>query len=96
LDDATIHTLIQRLEFRGQDHTFSGWLDGYLEHVELPAVAQVLVLGCGTAEGTFNAVIARTLLSDVEDPLALLQEAARVANLMKKSGDLGIRDEKIP
>lgn len=59
-------------------------------------MAQVLVLGCGTAEGTFNAVIARTLLSDVEDPLAILQEAARVANLMKKSGDLGIRDEKIP
>ena len=41
------------------------------------------------ADGTFDAVVAHTLLSHVEDPLTVLKEAARV---LKHGGILGIFD----
>lgn len=144
LDDATLQRIIERLEFRGQDVTFRGWLEAYLQQLAMPSSAQVLVLGCGTgvevrclagqpdfsgrvvgidhspvlleaarcfaaqegvqqqvafevgdvhqldfADGTFDVVIAHTVLSHVADPLAVLQEAARVA---KSQGQLAIFD----
>jgi SAM-dependent methyltransferase len=41
------------------------------------------------ADGTFDALVAHTLLSHVEDPLAVLREAARV---VKPGGTIGIFD----
>jgi SAM-dependent methyltransferase len=144
LDDATLQRVIERLEFRGRDPTFCGWLEAYLQQLALAPQAQVLVLGCGTgvevrclaaqpgfsgwivgidhspalieaahhfaaqegvqqrvafrvgdvhqldlAGATFDAVIAHTLISHVADPLAVLQEAARV---VKPQGQLAIFD----
>jgi SAM-dependent methyltransferase len=132
-DEATVHRLVDRLEVRGHDATFSQYRDAYLERMGLPEAAAVLDLGCGTGvlaralarrpgfagpisavdqspilidaarrlateEGVgeriafrvgdvhrlefpdagFEAVIAHTLISHVSDPLAVLQEAARV------------------
>ena len=47
-DDNTIERIIDRLEFRGKDTTFKGWLEAYLDKLELTPSAQVLMLGCGT------------------------------------------------
>ncbi|MDH3826390.1 MAG: methyltransferase domain-containing protein [Desulfobacterales bacterium] len=47
-DDNTIQRIIDRLEFRGQDPTFAGWLDAYLNKLRLTPSAQVLMLGCGS------------------------------------------------
>lgn len=48
LDDSTLQRVVERLEFRGQDATFGGWLDDYLRELRLPPAARVLSLGCGT------------------------------------------------
>jgi ubiquinone/menaquinone biosynthesis C-methylase UbiE len=48
LEDDTIQKIIERLEFRGKDPTFSGWLKTYLNKLELEPSAHVLALGCGT------------------------------------------------
>ncbi len=47
-DDNTIRRIIDRLEFRGKDPTFTGWLGAYLNKLQLTPSAQVLMLGCGT------------------------------------------------
>jgi len=47
-DDGTLNRIIERLEFRGRNPTFRGWLESYLQQLALPSLAQVLVLGCGT------------------------------------------------
>ena len=47
-DDNTIQRIIDRLEFRGKDPTFTGWLEAYLNKLQLTPSAQVLMLGCGT------------------------------------------------
>jgi ubiquinone/menaquinone biosynthesis C-methylase UbiE len=47
-DDNTIQRIIDRLEFRGKDPTFTGWLEAYLNKLQLTSSAQVLMLGCGT------------------------------------------------
>ena len=47
-DDNTMQRIIERLEFRGQDQTFRGWMEAYLNKLELPQSAQILMLGCGT------------------------------------------------
>jgi len=46
-DDDTIKKIIDRLEFRGKDPTFTGWLEAYLNKLQLTPSAQVM-LGCGT------------------------------------------------
>lgn len=38
--DTTLPRIIERLEFRGQDATFGGWLDGYLCGLKLPPAAR--------------------------------------------------------
>ena len=48
LENDTIQQIIERLEFRGKDPTFSGWLKTYLNKLELEPSAHVLALGCGT------------------------------------------------
>jgi ubiquinone/menaquinone biosynthesis C-methylase UbiE len=132
-DDATIERIIDRLEFRGQDPTFTGWLEAYLSKLKMPPSAQVLMLGCGTGvevrklaarsdfegkvvgvdispalieaarrfafedgidqnaefqvgdaqhleydDDCFDVVVAHTLMSHLENPLAVIREAARV------------------
>ena len=132
-DDNTIRRIIERLEFRGKDPTFRGWLEAYLNKLELTPSAQILMLGCGTgvevrilacrsdftgnvvgvdispalieaarrfavedgvdenvefqvgdahkleyADDSFDVVIAHTLMSHLENPLAVIQEAARI------------------
>ena len=132
-DDRTIERIIDRLEFRGQDETFSGWLEAYLSKLQMPPSAQVLMLGCGTgvevrklaarsdfsgkvvgvdispalieaahrftaeegvdknvefqvgdahrleySDDSFDVVVAHTLMSHLENPLAVIKEAARV------------------
>jgi SAM-dependent methyltransferase len=56
------------------------------EHLEF-LVSDVRTLNF--ADGSFDAVIGHTLLSHVEDPLAVLKEAAR---LVKRGGTVGIFD----
>lgn len=54
-DAATLERFIQRLEFRGQDPTFVGYRNAYLDVMDLPRTAAVVDLGCGTG------VVARAL-----------------------------------
>lgn len=146
LDDESIQRIIERLEFRGQDPTFRGWLEEYMRKLLLtiPSSARVLVLGCGTgvevrclakqtgfsghvtgvdhspslieaarrftvqdgihervdfavgdahhlefSDASYDAVIAHTLISHVEDPLTVLKEASRVT---AKTGILVVFD----
>ncbi len=46
--DATIERVIERLEFRAKDPTFTAYREAYLELIDLPPTAAVLDLGCGT------------------------------------------------
>jgi SAM-dependent methyltransferase len=48
LDEPTLQRVVDRLEFRGRDPVFRGWLETYLQQLDLPPAANVLVLGCGT------------------------------------------------
>src|SRR5210317_814333 len=132
-DDNTIQRIIDRLEFRGKDPTFTGWLDAYLNKLQLTSSAQVLMLGCGTgvevrilagrsdftgkvvgmdiipalieaarrfaaedgvdkkvefqvgdahsleyADDSFDVVMAHTLMGHLVNPLAVIEEAARI------------------
>ena len=47
-DAATLERFIARLEFRATDPTFVGYGEAYLALLDLPHVAAVLDLGCGT------------------------------------------------
>ena len=48
LDDSTINSIIERLEFRGRDPNYNRWLNEYLEAMNLSPNASVLDMGCGT------------------------------------------------
>lgn len=48
LDEATVQSLINRLERRGRDRAFTTLCEAYLDRLKLPPSAQVLDLGCGT------------------------------------------------
>src|SRR5215472_5150711 len=56
-DEATLQSLINRLEFRGNDPTFVGYRDAYVDRMGLSASAAVLDIGCGT--GVFARALAR-------------------------------------
>jgi len=43
-----LEKLIQRLEFRDTDPTFSGWINAYLAKLPLDSAKRVLDVGCGT------------------------------------------------
>ena len=47
-DDNTMQRIIERLEFRGKDPTFRGWMEAYLNKLELTQSGQILMLGCGS------------------------------------------------
>lgn len=55
LEEATVQSLINRLESRGKEPTFAKLLDAYLDKLPLAPSVHVLDLGCGTG------VAARTL-----------------------------------
>jgi ubiquinone/menaquinone biosynthesis C-methylase UbiE len=48
LDASTFEGLIVRLEFRGNDPTFTQMRDAYLAQLAMPPTAHILELGCGT------------------------------------------------
>jgi len=48
LDPATVQALIDRLEFRGTDPTFTRLRDDYLGKLPLASARRVLVVGCGS------------------------------------------------
>lgn len=48
LDPATVQGLIDRLEFRGTDPTFTRLRDAYLAKLPLAAARRLLVVGCGS------------------------------------------------
>ena len=48
LDDSTINSIIERLEFRSRDPNYNRWLNDYLEAMGLEPSARVLDMGCGT------------------------------------------------
>ena len=143
-DDTTLQRIIDRLEFRGKDQTFRGWLEAYLNKLKIAQSARVLMLGCGTgvevrilagrsdysgkvvgvdispalieaarqfavedgvdkhvefhvgdaqrleyADDSFDVVIAHTLMSHLENPLAVIKEAARI---VRPNGQIAIFD----
>lgn len=82
LDEATIRGLVDRLEFRGKDPTFTRLRDAYLEKLSIQPSARVLELGCGTG------VVARALarregfsgqVVGVDQSLVLIEAACRLA-----------------
>jgi SAM-dependent methyltransferase len=82
LDRPTVEAFINRLEFRGQDSTFSHFRDAYLERVTLPRTAAVLDLGCGTGVLT-RALAVRdgfaARLVGVDQSPVLIESAQRLA-----------------
>ena len=44
-DAATIERFIERLEFRGEDPTFVGYREAYLDSIDMPGAAAVVDLG---------------------------------------------------
>ncbi len=48
LDDATLESLIARLEGRAQDAVFTRLFDKYLAKLALPSLTRILEVGCGT------------------------------------------------
>jgi SAM-dependent methyltransferase len=81
-DEATVQSLVNRLEFRGRDATFSQYRDAYLDRMGLPEAAAVLDVGCGTG------VLARALarrpgfagpISAVDQSPGLIDSARRLA-----------------
>ena len=56
LDAAAVRRLVDRMEARRRDPTFSGWRDAYLDRLDLAHAAVVLEVGCGS--GTVTRAIA--------------------------------------
>jgi ubiquinone/menaquinone biosynthesis C-methylase UbiE len=82
LDATTAQSIIDRLEFRGTDPTFTRMRDAYLDKLAFPHAAYILDIGCGTG------VLARALVkregfvgrvTGVDQSLALLNAARRLA-----------------
>jgi SAM-dependent methyltransferase len=47
-DKSTLDRIIERMEFRGKNPVFRGWLMEYLGKLKVTAMGEVLALGCGT------------------------------------------------
>jgi ubiquinone/menaquinone biosynthesis C-methylase UbiE len=56
-DSETVQRIVDRLEYRGRDVTFSAMRDAYLDVLDLANVGRVLEIGCGTG------VVARAIAS---------------------------------
>jgi ubiquinone/menaquinone biosynthesis C-methylase UbiE len=48
MDTETVEKIIQRLEFRDQDPTFTHWRETYLDKLLLKTASRILDAGCGT------------------------------------------------
>ncbi|MBM4181350.1 MAG: methyltransferase domain-containing protein [Betaproteobacteria bacterium] len=57
LDPSTLPALIERLEGRARNPLFAGLFEKYLDRLDLPRVARILEVGCGT--GAMLRVLAR-------------------------------------
>jgi len=47
-DKTTLDRIIERMEYRGKNPVFRGWLMEYLGKLNVTAMGEVLALGCGT------------------------------------------------
>jgi SAM-dependent methyltransferase len=82
-DAATLQSLINRLEFRGNDPTFIGYRESYVERMGISSSAAILDVGCGTG------VLARALArrpgfsgssTALDQSRALVEAARRLAS----------------
>ncbi len=82
LDDATIDSLVNRLESRGKDAVFTRLFNAYVARMQLPPSAQILEIGCGTG------VVVRTLarregfsghVTGIDQSPAFIETARRLA-----------------
>jgi ubiquinone/menaquinone biosynthesis C-methylase UbiE len=48
LDEASVEKIVQRLEFRDSDPTFTQWRDTYLDKLPFETATRILDAGCGT------------------------------------------------
>ena len=82
LDEPTVQSFINRLEFRGKDPAFTQWRDDYLARLRLGPAATVLDLGCGTGVAT-RALAGRAdfdgRVVGVDQSPTLLEAAMRLA-----------------
>src|SRR5262249_41705149 len=82
LDASAVEGLIARLEFRGQDPTFTRMRDAYLAQLAWPPGAPILELGCGTG-AVLRALARRTgfagRLVGVDQSPVLIAAALRLA-----------------
>ena len=82
LDEGTVQALIDRLEFRGTDPTFTRLRDGYLAKLPLAAARRLLVVGCGS--GVVPRALARRSevtgeIVGVDQSPAMIEAARRFA-----------------
>jgi ubiquinone/menaquinone biosynthesis C-methylase UbiE len=56
-DEATVERIIQRLEFRDRDPTFTQWRESYFDKLPFESATRILDAGCGT--GVVTRAIAR-------------------------------------
>lgn len=64
VDEATVERLIQRLEFRDSDPTFTYWREAYLDKLPLASAARILDAGCGT--GVVTRAIAKRAMGSCQ------------------------------
>ena len=64
--DETIEAMVERLESRGEDPRFSGYIDDYLSQLELNCGQTVLDVGCGTG------VVARRLMDAAPEDVKVI------------------------
>ena len=81
-DEATVQRLVDRLEYRAHDPTFSRFRDTYLDRMGIAADASVLDLGCGT--GVLTRALAQRdgftgPIAGVDHSPALIDAARRLA-----------------
>jgi SAM-dependent methyltransferase len=81
-DEATLHSFVERLEFRGRDPKFVAYRDAYVAKMGLAPTARVLDVGCGTGVVT-RALAGRAGFSGrvtgIEQSPAFVEVAKRLA-----------------
>jgi ubiquinone/menaquinone biosynthesis C-methylase UbiE len=81
-DETTLHNIIQRLEFRDRDPTFTGWRNEYLGKLDFKTANHILDVGCGT--GVVTRALARRddfsgIVAGADQSHALIEAAQRLA-----------------
>ena len=94
LDPPAIERVVERLEFRARDPTFTGWRDAYLDRLELRNAETLLDVGCGTGV-VARAVALRQDFSGkivaIDPSVALLAAAQRFADIEQIGSSIEFR-----